>query len=93
MLRAITFSWIMNFYELCQKSASPLDSRVLKVLSSSIQFDVYVFLMSRLVGVRQTTRISWRSFMDQFGICSANHRAAKQNLKKRLIKYALSSRK
>lgn len=75
-----------KFYELCQKSASPLDSRVLKVLSSSIQFDVYVFLMSRLVGVRQTTRISWRSFMDQFGICSANHRAAKQNLKKAIDK-------
>lgn len=71
-----------KFYQLCEKSAAPLDSRVLEALSSAIQFDVYVFLLARLLSVRQTTRIRWDDFMAQFGINNKNAASTKQKLKK-----------
>lgn len=75
-----------KFYQLCEKSAAPLDSRVVEALSSAIEFDVYVFLLARLLSVRKTTRIRWDDFMQQFGSNNKNVASAKQRLKKAIDK-------
>ena len=75
-----------KFYQLCEKSAAPLDSRVLEALSGALEFDVYVFLLARLLSVRQTTRIRWDDFMAQFGSNNKNSASAKQKLKKAVDK-------
>lgn len=75
-----------KFYQLCENSAAPLDSRVLEALGSAIEFDVYVFFLARLLSVRKTTRIRWNDFMLQFGSNNKNEASAKQRLKKAIDK-------
>lgn len=75
-----------KFYQLCEKSAAPLDNRVLEALSGALEFDIYVFLLARLLSVRQTTRIRWDDFMLQFGSNNKNSASAKQKIKKAIDK-------
>lgn len=70
-----------KFFEMCTKSSGPIDSRVASELKSPISFDVYVFLLARLLTVKKPTRIKWEDFMGQFGSQNKDFQSTKQHLK------------
>ena len=75
-----------KFYELCESSAAPIDLRVVNALQSPIEFDIYVFLLARLLTVKNIIRIPWADFIRQFGSSNKNQASAKQRLKKAIDK-------
>ncbi len=70
-----------KFYELCCISASPIDNRVIEQLTAPLEFDLYVFLLVRLISVKKLTRIKWEDFIGQFGSSNKTAKSAKQEIK------------
>lgn len=70
-----------KFYELSCISASPIDNRVTDQLTAPLEFDLYVFLLARLVSVKTLTRIKWEDFIGQFGSSNKTVKSAKQEIK------------
>lgn len=78
-----------KFFEICKQSAAPIDTRVARAIQSPIEFDLYVFLLARLLTVSSLTKIPWSNFMKQFGCSNKNAASAKQRLKKAINKLIL----
>lgn len=70
-----------KFYELSCISASPIDNRVTEQLTAPLEFDLYVFLLARLISVKKLTRIKWDDFIGQFGSSNKTVKSAKQEIK------------
>lgn len=70
-----------KFYELSCISASPIDNRVIEQLVAPLEFDLYVFLLARLMSVKKPTRIKWEDFIGQFGSSNKTIKSAKQEIK------------